>query len=111
MTETRIWFVNRFFYPDHSATSQILSDLALHLARQGRKIGVIASRGVYEDATVVLPAFEEYEGIAVHRVSRARFGRSHLLGRASDYIGMYAAFAAATARLAQRGDRIVVKTD
>jgi hypothetical protein len=70
MREARIWFVNRFFYPDHSATSQILPDLALHLAQQGRKIGVIASRGIYEDASVVLPAFEEYEGIAVHRVSR-----------------------------------------
>jgi colanic acid biosynthesis glycosyl transferase WcaI len=111
MKEARIWFVNRFFYPDHSATSQILSDLAFHLARQGRKIGVIASRGVYDDASVVLPAFEECEGVAIHRVSRARFGRSHLLGRAGDYVGMYAAFAAATARLAQRGDRFVVKTD
>jgi len=28
----RLIFVNRFFDPDHSATSQIPSDLAFHLA-------------------------------------------------------------------------------
>jgi hypothetical protein len=28
----RLIFVNRFFHPDHSATSQILSDLAFYLA-------------------------------------------------------------------------------
>ena len=28
----RLIFVNRFFHPDHSATSQILCDLAFHLA-------------------------------------------------------------------------------
>src|ERR1700735_2470059 len=28
----RLIFVNRFFYPDHSATSQMLSDLAFYLA-------------------------------------------------------------------------------
>lgn len=28
----RVIFVNRYFFPDHSATSQILSDLTFHLA-------------------------------------------------------------------------------
>jgi len=38
----RLIFVNRFFFPDHSATSQILSDLAFHLADTGREVHVIA---------------------------------------------------------------------
>ena len=80
ISANRIWFVNRFFYPDHSATSQISSDLALHLARRRRQIDVIASRGVYDDPTVVLPAFEDHGGVAIHRVSRARFGRDKPLG-------------------------------
>jgi hypothetical protein len=29
----RVIFLNRFFFPDHSATSQILTDLAFYLAR------------------------------------------------------------------------------
>jgi colanic acid biosynthesis glycosyl transferase WcaI len=31
----RLIFVNRFFHPDHSATSQILGDLAFHVAEAG----------------------------------------------------------------------------
>src|SRR5277367_5589892 len=75
ISANRIWFVNRFFYPDHSATSQILSDLAFHLARRGQRISVITSRGVYEDPRIVLPPFEDKGGVDIHRVSRGRFGR------------------------------------
>jgi hypothetical protein len=42
----RLIFVNRFFHPDHSATSQILSDLAFHLAEAGFDVhGLRASSG------------------------------------------------------------------
>jgi hypothetical protein len=33
----KLIFLNRFFHPDHSATSQLLSDLVFHLAAQGAK--------------------------------------------------------------------------
>jgi colanic acid biosynthesis glycosyl transferase WcaI len=36
--------LNRFFYPDHSATSQILTDLMLHFAASGVDVHVITSR-------------------------------------------------------------------
>jgi hypothetical protein len=39
-----IFFVNRFFWPDLSATSQILGDVAFHLAPGGRRVCEIASR-------------------------------------------------------------------
>ena len=44
----KIIFVNRFFYPDHSATSQMLSDLAFALAGCGHTVQVITSRLIYE---------------------------------------------------------------
>ena len=40
----RIIFLNRFFHPDHSATSQILSDLAFHLVGCGYEVCVVTSR-------------------------------------------------------------------
>src|ERR1700732_1535893 len=46
----RIIFLNRFFFPDHSATSQILSDLAFYLAGVGGDIHVIASQQRYHDS-------------------------------------------------------------
>jgi hypothetical protein len=45
----RLIFVNRFFFPDHSATSQILSDLTFHLAAGGRDIHVVTSTQTYTD--------------------------------------------------------------
>jgi colanic acid biosynthesis glycosyl transferase WcaI len=34
----RLIFVNRYFYPDHSATSQILCNLTFHLAEAGHEV-------------------------------------------------------------------------
>ena len=39
----RLIVLNRFFYPDHSATSQILTDLRLHFAASGVDVHVIIS--------------------------------------------------------------------
>lgn len=111
MASPRLIFVNRFFFPDHSATSQILSDLAFHLARGGMPVSVIASRGLYDDAEADLPAFETKGGVDIHRVYRPRFGRGSLAGRAIDYLAMYGSFAAAVWRLAAPGDLLIVKTD
>lgn len=61
----RLIFVNRYFFPDHSATSQILSDLTV----------------------AALPEREIISGVNVHRIASTRFGRATLLGRALDYSG------------------------
>lgn len=42
----RVIFVNRFFYPDHSATRKNLSDLAFTLSAHGFK--VVTSRLRYD---------------------------------------------------------------
>jgi colanic acid biosynthesis glycosyl transferase WcaI len=111
MTSHHLIFVNRFFFPDHSATSQILSDLAFHLARGGMRVSVIASRGLYDDPNADLAAFEIKDGVAIHRVYTPQFCRRALAGRAIDYLGMYRRFASAAWRLAEPGDLLIVKTD
>jgi len=45
----RLIVLNRFFYPDHSATSQILTDLRLHFAASGVDVHVIVSQQLYDD--------------------------------------------------------------
>ncbi len=107
----RLWFINCFFWPDHSATSQILSDLAFDLAEAGGAVSVITGRGLYDNASASLPERETHRGVTIHRVARAHFGRDRLSGRAIDYLSMYWSFAAALARLAARDDVVVVKTD
>lgn len=107
----KVCFVNRFFAPDISASSQILTDLACHLAGQGHEVHVICSRQLYEDAQADLPKIERIEGVQVHRVATTRFGRSHLVGRAIDYLSFYFT---ATFRLFQMTNAewvVVAKTD
>ena len=52
----RLIVLNRFFYPDHSATSQILTDLRLHFAASGVDVHVITSQQLYDDPSQQLPA-------------------------------------------------------
>lgn len=104
-------FLNRYFYPDHSATSQILTELAFSLAKQGRRVIVIASRQRYDDPGVRLPAHEILEGVTIIRVATTRFGRDRLLGRAIDYATFYGAAARTLWRTARRNDIVVAMTD
>jgi glycosyltransferase involved in cell wall biosynthesis len=107
----RIIFLNRYFYPDHSATSQILSDLAFHLAEAGHAIHVVTSRQLYGDAAAQLPETDIVRGVHVRRIQTTRFGRASLIGRALDYVSYYRAVRRALADLAGPGDIIVAKTD
>lgn len=106
-----IVFVNRFFYPDQSATSQLLTDLARALARSGFTVHVICSRQSYNDPAARLPRQESSDGVTVHRIWTTRFGRDRLLGRALDYASFYGSSAVAMLRLLRRGDTVIAKTD
>ena len=107
----RLIFVNRFFFPDHSATSQILSDLAFHLASAGRDVHVVTSTQLYDDAKATLPVSEIIDGVHVHRVPSTGFGRGKLLGRSIDYLSFYRSMWQCLVALARPGDIIVAKTD
>jgi glycosyltransferase involved in cell wall biosynthesis len=107
----RVIFINRFFFPDHSATSQILSDLAFHLAATGREVHVITGSQVYDDPRASLPAHEIIRGVCVHRVASTRFGRVGLFGRAVDYGSFYLSAWHGLAGLARRDDIVVAETD
>src|SRR5208282_608861 len=107
----RLIFVNRFFFPDHSATSQVLSDLAFHLAGAGREVHVVASRQIYDDARAALPDHEIVNDVHVHRVASTQFGRGALPGRAIDYLSFYRSVGQRLGALARQNDIVIAKTD
>jgi glycosyltransferase involved in cell wall biosynthesis len=107
----KIIFINRYFYPDHSATSQLLSDLAFDLASRGREVHVITGGQLYTDPRAVLPSREEIRGVHVHRVPTSRFGRARLVGRLLDYLTFYLGATWTLWRLMRPGDVAVAKTD
>lgn len=109
--QPRLVFINRYYRPDESATSQILTDLAEGLAASGRDVHVVCSRQLYEDARARLPAMEVSNGVHVRRVWTTRFGRRSLPGRAFDYATFYLSVAMALVGMLRRGDVVVAKTD
>lgn len=82
-------FVNRYFWPDNSATSQILTDVAFDLAARGHRVRVITSRLGYADSRQSYPAREDKDNVEIIRVATSRFGRHNLVGRAVDYMTFY----------------------
>jgi glycosyltransferase involved in cell wall biosynthesis len=106
-----IIFVNKYFYPDHSATSQILSDLAFHLAASGYSVRVFTSQQRYDDPRAQLPEVETTSGVSINRLATTRFGRSTLLGRGLDYLSFYRSAWRCVLDRANPGDILVAKTD
>ena len=107
----RVLFVNRFYAPDESATSQMLTDLAEALARSGIEVEVLCSRQLYGDASASLPPTEVLRGVRIRRLATTRFGRDSLVGRAVDYATFYLCAGASMLVRLRRRDVLVVKTD
>src|SRR5262245_2635253 len=84
-TPVKLIFLNRFFYPDHSATSQMLGDVAFGLAKRGQEVSVITSRLRYDAAAERLPAREIIDGVRGYGIWTSRFGRLNLCRGAIAY--------------------------
>jgi glycosyltransferase involved in cell wall biosynthesis len=108
---SKIIFLNRYFYPDHSATSQMLSDLAFWLARSGTEVHVVTSRQLYDQPAAELPTEERVNGVVVHRVLASRSGRHTLPRRLLDYLTFYFTASRQLYALTRKGDTVVAKTD
>ena len=106
----QLLFVNRYAYPDSSATAQMLTELAEDLDRRGATVTILAGRAPYLSSNVQLSAYERYRGITIRRIRGAHFGRRRLLGRALDYTSFYLLAAWTLLRL-PRQDCLIVMSD
>ena len=85
--------INQFFHPSSAATSQLLTDLARHLADENHHVTAVCGRSDYADANT-----GDLAGIKIRRIPNLPFGRNKLtrvLSYASFYAG--ATFLAITA--------------
>jgi colanic acid biosynthesis glycosyl transferase WcaI len=106
----RLLFINRFFYPDESATAQMLTDLATGLVTAGFSVKVLTGRASYMEIGRVLPTVESYKGVAVQRVWSTQFGRRSTLRRLADYVSFYLSAGCAAVR-SKNTDCLVVLSD
>ncbi len=103
--------VNRYFYPDRSATAQLLTDLVATAVSEGIATTVLAGRQLYHEPAAALPADEVHLGAKVRRLWATRSGRSSLAGRALDSATFCASAFVALLASARPGDVILAKTD
>jgi glycosyltransferase involved in cell wall biosynthesis len=99
----RILLLNQFFWPDSSATSQFLTDLARGLAERGHKVFAISADGGYNVASATPPP-----AVQMYRVRTSQFSRGRV-GRLVSYLSFY--FSAALRGLTlPRPDLVVTLT-
>ncbi len=107
----KVIFLNRFFHPDISATSQMLSDLAFECARFGMKTHVIASRHFYQSSSRELGREEEIQGVQVSRVWTYELGHDSLVARMVDYVSFFIGTGWRLLSLVRKGDVVVSLSD
>lgn len=71
----QIIILNQFFSPDHSATSQLMTELAKSLVECGVAVSAIASRGRYNGGAG-LPPREVHKGVRIERAWSTGTGQS-----------------------------------
>jgi glycosyltransferase involved in cell wall biosynthesis len=84
-----VLFLNQAFYPDIVATAQMGRDLADELIRRGHRVSAVASRSLYGSRGAVLPKRETVDGIEIHRVGAAVFGKRGYAARTVDFALFY----------------------
>lgn len=105
-----IVFVNRFFHPDESATSQMLTDLAFDLAETGHTVRVVTSR-LHNGGKGLLPRQETIKDVEVFRVASRGQMRSGRRWKLLAYLSFYPSAFVALMRLVRKDDVVVTKTD
>lgn len=102
---SRVVFVNRFYWPDHTATAQLLTDLARGLSRQGRDVMVVASAPEGS-------AREELDGsVQVLRIRSTRGSTVSIARKAADFVTFFIGALWHMSRRLRKGDTLVVLTD
>ncbi len=102
-------FINRFFHPDQSATSAMLTDLLSELDTSSRECVVIASASMH---TAGEPAEEpRLENVRVIRIPGLPRASSSVLPRLLDFALFYIGLVFVAGWTIRRGDAVVCLTD
>ena len=106
----RLLLAYHFFHPDDVVSARIFSDLAAEQQRRGWQVSVVTSnRSCFDPARRFAP-FEDWNGVAIHRVFRPPWTQSRPLQRLANSGWLTASW---LARIGQLGpfDAVVVGSD
>ncbi|MEG9436496.1 glycosyltransferase family 4 protein [Edaphobacter sp. HDX4] len=80
----KILLLNQFFWPESAATSQLLTDLAIHFVEQGHEVSVICT----ETGGYSISSDEQPPSVRIYRTKNLPFYRGNL-GRVLSYASFY----------------------
>ncbi len=105
MSAPRLFFLNRFYWPEHPATGQLLTDLAEALAAEGFEVTVLTS------GPSQAPRDESRHGVRIQRIRTPRGAGQGALGKAFSWLSFGLGAAWRTWRTLRPGDTLIVLTD
>lgn len=85
----RILLLNQCFYPDHVATAQYLTELALGLKEAGHEVTVVASSRGYDNPQNRYPGQENWRGIEIRRIWTPGLGKKAKWRRLVDFASFW----------------------
>jgi len=104
-----LYFVNRFYAPDTSSTSQLLTDLTQSLS-EDFEVAVVTSRyGINQGKA--WPRRENLSGVEVIRLRSTILGQTRLWRKAIDLLSFHIAITCFLIMNVSPGDTVVLKTD
>jgi len=103
----RYYFVNKYFYPDLSATSQKLTELTDDL--ELKEMHVVTNRYLYR-AEGKLDKVEEHNGVIIHRIPSLR-SADNLLSKVLSALTFYISLLVFLVVNLRKGDVLIAKTD
>lgn len=106
----RLIFINRFFHPDESATSLMLTDLVEGLAPLGLDMHVITAAATYTDTGAPAQALP-FPNLSVVRLPGLPVSNHSLAGRMLNFLAFYCGLLVAGLRHIRRGDLVICLTD
>jgi len=76
-----VTFLSQHFWPEDTATSEMLSGVAFALSESGMNVSAISGQPVYRKDTPKLSTKLEHQNVKVIRVFSTRFDKNRPLGR------------------------------
>jgi colanic acid biosynthesis glycosyl transferase WcaI len=101
--------ISQVYVPDPASVGQHLADVSRELVRRGLRVRVLTSQSGYDDPTQHYPARQVSDGVEVHRLPFAGFGKASLATRLAGQ-GSFVAQALARAALMPDVAGVLVST-
>lgn len=74
-------FLSQYFWPEETATAEVISGISFALRSAGYEVGAIAGHPIYRGESLRLPAVIEERGVRIERVTSTQMNKNRTIGR------------------------------